>query len=437
MLGLYNLLYLLAFAAWSPWVVWRVVSRRDYREGVAERVGLPARRASRAPLAWVHGVSVGEIKASIPLVKALAARRPGLEILLSSTTPTGHGLARRSFPDQRVLYYPLDFWRFPTWSLDRLRPDLILLVELELWPNFLEAARRRGTPVAVVNGRISERSFARYSLVRGLLPQHRAISLFCMQNEEYAERVRRLGVPAERVRVTGNMKYDVLPVREPGLPDPEFAALLAGPGRLVLAAGSTHPGEEETLQRIAGELRRRTGRSIPLVLAPRHPERAPALAGALAQLGARVVRLTEARAGGVRAPLAPETTLLVDTIGDLERAYSVADLVFVGGSLAQRGGQNMLEPAAMARPVFFGPHTWNFRADVELLLAARAAVQVPGEAELLAELERFVETPALARELGAKAREFILAHKGATERTLAELQEAGLLQTGPDSPPAA
>lgn len=427
-LGLYNLLYFLAFTAWSPWVVWRVATKKRYREGVLDRVGFPARRESSGPLAWVHGVSVGEIKASIPLVRALEDRRPDLEILFSSTTPTGHGLARRLFPGRRVVYFPLDFWFMPSVSQARIRPDLVLLMELELWPNFVTAARRRGCPVIVVNGRISRRSFSRYRKVRPILPQLDCIDLFCMQNEEYASRILGLGVDPARVRVTGNMKYDALVVREEPRPDGEFARITGkGDGRLVLVGGSTHGEEEEVLQRAAMELRRRTGRKILLVLAPRHPERGEGVLSSLRRMGARAERLTDFRSGRLEDPLPADSTLLVDTIGDLEKAYSVADLVFVGGSLTSRGGQNMLEPAAMARPVLVGPNTWNFHADVTLLKEARGLVQVEDEESLLSELERLVREPGAREELGARARAVILAQKGAARRTLQALEEGGWL----------
>ncbi|HHI68952.1 MAG TPA: hypothetical protein ENJ97_06470, partial [Planctomycetes bacterium] len=260
-LGLYDFLYFLAFTAWSPWVIWRVATKKRYREGVMDRVGFPVRRKSDGPLAWVHGVSVGEIKASVPLVEGLEAEYPSLEILFSSTTPTGHGLARRIFPGKRVVYFPLDFAFMPFTSMARLRPSLVLLMELELWPNFVTAARGRGCPVVVVNGRISRRSFSRYRKVRRILPQLGSIDLFCMQNEEYAERILGLGVDPSRVKVTGNLKYDALKVRERVDPDPEFARITGkGDGRLVLVGGSTHGEEEEILQRITRELRRRTGK---------------------------------------------------------------------------------------------------------------------------------------------------------------------------------
>ena len=434
-LGLYDLLYLLAFTAWSPWVVWRVATKKRYREGVRDRVGFPLSRKTTGPLAWVHGVSVGEIKASIPLVRALEEEYPSLEILLSSTTPTGHGLAERIFPGKRVVYFPLDFWFMPASAQARLRPGMVLLMELELWPNFVTAARRRGCPVIVVNGRISRRSFSRYRKVRRILPQLDSIDLFCMQNQEYAERIVGLGVSPSRVKVTGNLKYDALTVKEKPEPDPEFARITGkGDGRLVLVAGSTHGEEEEILQRVVVELRRRTGKEILLVLAPRHPERGEGVLGSLRRGGIRAEKLTDFRAGRLEPPLPVGATLLVDTIGDLEKAYSVADLVFVGGSLSTRGGQNMLEPAAMAKPVLVGPNTWNFQVDVALLKEAGGLVQVGGEEELLGELARFAMDRSARESLGARARKVIQGQKGAARRTLEELEKGGWLPSGWDAP---
>jgi 3-deoxy-D-manno-octulosonic-acid transferase len=287
-------------------------------------------------------------------------------------------------------------------------------MELEIWPNFLQSARRRGIPVAVINGRISERTFHGYQLARGLLPQLDLLSIYCVQDRVYQQRLTDLGVAPARVHVTGNMKYDSVVMGRHA----EAAALLrpwlAPAGQLVLVAGSTHADEEvwllDAVRKAVPDL------PIRLVLVPRHPERSPAIAEALAAAGAAVVRWTAVCE--TLPPLAAADVVLVDTIGQLQRFYSACDVAFVGGSLIPHGGQNMLEPAAQGRATVFGPHTTNFRRDVELLMAADAAVQVADRSALVAALRQLCLDPVRRDALGRNALAVIAANQGATARTL-------------------
>ncbi|MFQ5505933.1 MAG: 3-deoxy-D-manno-octulosonic acid transferase, partial [Planctomycetota bacterium] len=213
---LYNAIYLIGFCLYLPLFLWKVLGDRSYRSGMRQRMGhVPV--PPSFPVVWVHGVSVGEVKAAEPLVHALEQERPELSFVISSTTPTGYRVACRLYGEERVIYYPIDFGPFPGRALDRIHPVCILLVELELWPNLLHAAERRGVPVAVVNGRISRRSFRGYNLVRRLLPQLDRIDVFCVQNRTYGERLQSLGVRSDAIFTTGNLKYDCLPVRSEGV----------------------------------------------------------------------------------------------------------------------------------------------------------------------------------------------------------------------------
>jgi 3-deoxy-D-manno-octulosonic-acid transferase len=237
-LALYHVVFFFGFLFYLPLLIGRLLADGEHRSGIRERMGYVPRRKPR-PRIWVHGVSVGEVKAALALVQELERRLPHVECVVTSTTPTGDKLARQLFGEERVFYYPLDFGRMPMRALDRARPSCVLLMELELWPNFLRACEMRDIPVAVVNGRISEKSFRGYRKVRGLLPQIDRIDLFCVQNELYEGRLRELHVPAERICLTGNLKYDSLELRE-DLPerDPRLTALLGlEPDEKVLVAG--------------------------------------------------------------------------------------------------------------------------------------------------------------------------------------------------------
>jgi 3-deoxy-D-manno-octulosonic-acid transferase len=355
-------------------------------------------------------------------------------VVVCASTDTGMEVARRTFGDHTVVRFPFDFAWIVNRFLRRVAPGAVVLVELEIWPNFLRLCNRRGLPVAVVNGRITDRSFGRYHLFRQVLPQFNRISLFCVQVEEYAERFRRLGGPAERVVVTGNIKADGMRVEEDvrARPDVQALARLIGPapGQLVFVGGSTHAPEEGLLTRAwrAGAAQTR------LILVPRHPQRAEEVARELAELGLRPQRLTRLRAGEQPDRARPA---LVDTIGELEAVYALADVVFVGGSLAQRGGQNVLEPAALGRPVLHGPHVANFRQEVALLGLAGASRRVEDEQDLVATLRELVADAGLRRGMGAAGRGAVAAQAGATARTLTLLDERclGSLRRAPRTGP--
>ncbi len=429
--GFYHLVFFFGFLVYLPVLVWRVLASGEHRSGLRERLGfVPPREPG--PRIWVHGVSVGEVKAALPLVQEIERRWPQLECVISSTTPTGDELARRLFGEERVFYYPLDFGRFPLRALDRVRPSCVLLMELELWPNFLRACEHRQIPVGVINGRISQKSFRGYKKVRGLLPQIDRIDLFCVQNELYRSRLHELQVPPERLRITGNLKYDSLELRD-SVPkrDPQLVDLFGlGEDELVLVAGSTHADEELQLASCSLQLEQRLGRKLRLILVPRHPERSRGIHGGVQRLlqergDARgVLRLTGLRDRQERAP--EGAWILIDTIGELEAVYTLADLVFVGGSLVKHGGQNMLEPVALGKATVFGPHTWNFQRDVELLLEGQAVRQVRDAEELLEVATELLQEPERALKMAQRAGEILRVNQGALAQTLEAVE--GLLR---------
>lgn len=409
----------------SPVLTYKVARKRGRRHlaGLKERLGACERRAGTRPCIWVHGVSVGEIQAARTLVEAIERALPDYEIVLSTTTGTGQEVAKRTYPDKRVFYFPIDF----TWSVASvfraIRPSVVVLVELEIWPNFLHEAHRQRIPIALVNGRISAKSFRGYRFVRSLLfDPIGKIGQFYVQTELYADRFRRLGIPARQIHVTGSVKYDQLAA--PDLDPNEVRAELGLAGDdLILMGGSTHPSEEEALLDAYRELRGEFP-ALRLVLVPRHTERSAELVElirARVPLTRRTDQLEARDAGRGVEGLAPGAVLLVDTVGELGRLYACADLVFVGGSLIPHGGQNMLEPVMYGKPTLFGPHWVNFEEPVRRLLAARGVREIGGASDLTQACRELLGDPGEARAMGGRGREAMLAAQGATERTVAGL----------------
>jgi 3-deoxy-D-manno-octulosonic-acid transferase len=431
-MGIYQPLFVLAFLLYSPVLVWRLLFDKRPRSSLRQRLGFVPRTTAAAPLVWIHGVSVGEVKAASNFIARLRRLRPDLRLLVSATTPNGHIVARQEYPDLPVVFYPLDFANCPARALDRIRPLCVLLMELEIWPNFLQAARKRDIPVAVINGRISERTFKGYRLARGLLPQLDLITKYCVQDRAYQKRLLDLGVDPARVFVTGNMKYDSVVMANLDDARARLQPWLAPAGERVLIAGSTHHDEEAAVLAAVATVQQGGPLPVRLVLVPRHPERAPAIVEQVRAAGWQPVRWSEVAA--TLPPLPDRGVLIVDTIGQLQRFYAAADVAFVGGSLIPHGGQNMLEPAAQGRAVIFGPYTANFRRDVELLRTAEAVVQVADRQAFAVELGALLRDGARRQALGARARAVIADNQGATARTLDLV--ADLLGPAPAAPAA-
>jgi 3-deoxy-D-manno-octulosonic-acid transferase len=428
---LLNILYLALLAVCSPWLVYKAVRSGKYREGWSEKVlGESPLRIGDRPCVWLHAVSVGEVLLLKPILRELARRRPGWDLVVSTTTTTGLAVARRTYPDLVTFYAPLDFSWATRRAVARVRPTVLALVELELWPNLVRAAKRAGARVAIVNGRLGARSHRGYKALRGpLAATLRRLDAVAVQTEEYAERFVDLGVPRQRVRVTGSVKYDGL---ECDRNNPRTIALRKALGLsaadLVFVAGSTMEGEEAAAL-AAYRIARARHPGLRLVLVPRHAERFAKVAAWLRQEGETVVRRSESRAAGSTTPilLPPRggdqpPVILVDTVGELSAVWGLADVAFVGGSLFPgRGGQNMLEPAAFGASVLFGPHTENFREPVAHLLARGGARRVADRAELARALADDLNDPEAAAARGAAGRAYVLAQHGAADRTLAEL----------------
>lgn len=417
-----DLVYLVLLTLFAPMLCLRSARSGKYREGWAEKVmGKAPWRIGDRPCVWFHAVSVGEVLLLRPLIAEIERRRPGWDVVLSTTTSTGLAVARRTFPELVTFYAPLDFTWATRRAMARIRPTVLALVELELWPNLVLSAKQAGARVAIINGRLSQRSHRGYRRLRGPLgPTLRRLDAVAVQTDDYASRFVDLGVPSSRVRVTGSVKYDGLET-DRGNPRTRALRQLLGlrPTELVFVAGSTMEGEESAALD-AYRVARREHPNLRLVLVPRHAERFDRVAAWLGQQGEAVLRRSEVGGGSTSGRGAP--VVLVDTIGELSVVWGLADVAFVGGSLLPgRGGQNMMEPAAFGASVLFGSHTANFRETVEQLLARRAARRVSDASELTQALLEDLEDPEAAAARGAAARAFVLAQEGAADRTLTEL----------------
>ncbi len=414
---LLNFLYLLLLLAAAPWLAVQALRTGKYREGYREKLlGRVPQRISDKPSVWLHAVSVGEVNLLAPLLRAMQ-QRPDWECVISTTTLTGMRLAKKIYPQAIVFYCPLDF----TWAVNaamrRIRPSLLVLAELELWPNLIWAARRHGARTAVINGRLSEHSFRGYRRIRPLVARVlKVIDLIAVQDASYAERFRHLGARAEAVHITGSMKYDGAQTDRNNPLTRKLAALSGiAAGDVVFLAGSTQEPEEA----VALDVFRRLCNLWPqlrLVLVPRHPERFQAVANMLDASGIPWQRRTALDPSRETVPNVARV-LLVNAVGELGAWWGTAQIAFVGGSLGNRGGQNMIEPAAYGAAISFGPNTRNFRDIVATLLDRDAAVVVP-DAQALHEFVRHcLEHPTEAAARGERARVLVREQLGATART--------------------
>ncbi len=432
----YNVALLVALVAGAPWWFWRMATTRKYREGLRERLGrVPKRFAARIatgarPVLWVHAVSVGEVLAVTRLVKTLDALLPEYFVAISTTTRTGQALARERFGAERVFYCPLDLpWAVRAW-LDALEPRLLVLAETEFWPNLLHGCFRRGIPVAVVNARISDRSWPRYRLLRRLWrPLLSRLSCVMAQSEIDAGRLRAMGCAPERVSVAGNLKFDV---RAAGETEATrlFRTKLAGL-RLVVA-GSTLDGEEAALLDAWPQLLDADAQ-LAMAIAPRHPERFAAVAALLDRSG-RAWSRRSIWSATQSEPIEPGQIVLLDTIGELASVYALASVAFVGGSLVPAGGHNPLEPAQFAAPIAMGPHYANFRAIVEEL-RAHDGLRIAPKEELAAALAGLLRDRPAAEAMGARARTVFDRQAGATDRCVEAIRAILAAASGPERQP--
>jgi 3-deoxy-D-manno-octulosonic-acid transferase len=426
MYSVYSILVLAVAVIASPWFVYQALRYKKYVGSLGQRMGyLPVSFNMDADESiWIHAVSVGEVLTARPLISDLKRRYPDLRMFLSTTTMAGQQLARRSVQDvDAVFYFPFDLGFIVRRTLDLVRPRLFIMMETEIWPNLLLECRTRGVRTAVVNGRLSARSFPRYRAIRGFMRgvlDH--VDRFLVQSEESARRFIDLGADPARVVVTGSLKFDSLDLSPNALQararDRVLRYFRVPASRPVIVAGSTMKGEESAVLRAFRRVRTTAPNTL-LVLAPRHPERF----GDVEQL----VR-SEGWKTAKRSDLAIDTeprvdVVVLDTIGELATVYQIGTVVFVGGSLVATGGHNVLEPAVFGKPIVFGPHMENFAEIAEAFVSNGAGVQLTGEQQLDEALISLMSDPVRRARLGAAARALVEANRGAKEKSVTVLAD--------------
>ncbi len=414
---LLNVCYILLLVCFSPWLAYTAVRKGKYRDGWGPKfLGQVPTRTGHRPCIWLHAVSVGEVNLLQPLLAQLGQEYPLWECVISTTTRTGFALARKKYASYQVFYCPLDFSWAVRQAMRRIRPAALVLVELEIWPNLIREAREQGAAVAIVNGRLSEKSFRGYRWIRPLLRRSlEQINLLAVQNDTYAERFRELGAPAPAVQVTGSIKFDGAQTDRDNPTTLRLRQLWQVPDdTFVFLAGSTQDPEERLALETFRELRQ-VDATARLIVVPRHPERFEEVAQVLDQSGIAWQRRSKL---DENPEAQPASILLVDVVGELGAWWGLATAGFVGGSMGSRGGQNMIEPAGYGVAVCFGPNTVNFRDVVQQLLGQQAAVVVANQHDLTAFVVRCRQDPAFVRDLGQRARQLVLAQQGATRRTV-------------------
>ena len=419
---LYNLLLLISALFLVPYYLLLGLRYGKSRRGIRERLGfyspeqLTSLRSKR--IIWIHAVSVGETRAAMPLIRQLHQEYPEFQILLTNVTETGHAIALTVEEIDLCLFFPFDFSTVVRKALTTISPELIIIVETEIWPNFIQQAHQADIPIILVNGRISDRSFPRYRLIRFLFqPILEKFSALCMQSQIDAERIAVLGAPDSRVENTGNLKFDyeLIDVTEEQVRQrkeryrlPEQTA--------IFVAGSTHAGEEKQLLEAYRQIAAQIEQKLILVLIPRRPERKRDVIALLKESKFQY-RLRSSLTEKDNL-LCPGEVLLVDTLGEVLDFYSIADLVFVGGSLIPIGGHNLLEAALLAKPVIFGPHIQNFKEISAKMIRAGAGVKVADQLALVRQSVVLLNDPIRCRAMGEAGRSLIAENAGTTERTM-------------------
>jgi 3-deoxy-D-manno-octulosonic-acid transferase len=415
MLAVYNLIQLLGLVFLWPFLLLLVVCKAKYRLRIPARLGfglseLAGKIPAGRPRIWIHALSLGEVSSAVTLVHGIREHFPDAVLLFSAATSSGEKFARSSkgLPVDLFIPFPLDVYPVVQRFVKTLRPDLFILVETDFWPNFLHEVAAQNIAALLVNGRISRKSYRKYSFFQAFfLPMFRSFSFLAMQRQEDVEKMISLGVAARKVKNLGNLKYEAM-LPKPGAHIISRKDLGIDAARPLLIAGSTHDGEEEILCRVYQELAKKFP-DLFVILAPRNIERAPGVVKLVRNKGLRV----SLRSAGSKAD---EQVMVLDTMGELAGLYQRADIAFIGGSLVARGGHNPLEPAVAAIPVLFGPHMEDFADVVEDMLAVGCAIQVGNENELFQGISAFLQDPGKRREKGVAARQFVEARQGVNMR---------------------
>ncbi|NQT95442.1 MAG: 3-deoxy-D-manno-octulosonic acid transferase [Candidatus Omnitrophica bacterium] len=425
---IYNIAFIIFAVVYIP--IFLLKKRR--REGIALRFGLYSKelieKLKSKENIWVHAVSVGEVMAAGPLLSRLRQRYPGYRLVITTVTETGNAVAKKIAGDSDiVLFLPFDIRPAVRRAISYIRPTMLLIAETEIWPNLITEAARSNVAIFLVNGRISDGSFGRYKLVKFMLkPVLEGIKLFLMQSEIDEERIISLGAEPSRVSISGNIKFDAATSED--LLRQDNMSLKSSLGLReddkLFVAGSTHPGEEEIIMSAYIELKKEFA-NLRLLIAPRHIERTTALESFVKRYDFTSVRVSQLGKNKNQELAAKNYELfLLDTVGQLKSFYAIADIVFMGGSLVKKGGQNMIEPACFAKPILFGPYTFNFRDITDLFLKEEAAIVVKDKTALVKAASDILKgDDTHIKNLGQRAKELVDTNKGAVEKTLEAINE--------------
>jgi 3-deoxy-D-manno-octulosonic-acid transferase len=418
-----DLIYLLALVVISPKILYRAITQNRYRTGWDERLGKVSRLKPDKKCVWIHAVSVGEVNATKTIVAELKKQLPDYEIIISATTDTGIEQARKIYKDLKVFFYPFDFSFVVEHAFKKLKPDICLLMELEVWPNFTSRAFKMNIPIVVVNGRISDRSFPRYKLVRSFVADtFKKVALFLSQDKTYAQRFIELGGRKESTIITGSLKYDTAQVVDKVEGADKIAGQINIADQRLVVAGGTGVDEEKIVIDAFKKLKEnRDFNDVRLVIVPRKPERFNEVADLIIKSGFEITRYSKIKSGEQENEPSNSTVILGDTMGDLRKFYSISNIVFVGRSLVPMGGSDMMESAAMGKCTIFGPHTFNFKETVKALLNAKGAIEVADGKNLYETIYKCLQEPEYAKQIADAGQKVIKENQGATEKTISEI----------------
>ncbi len=419
-----DLVYLLAGAAYSPVVIYRAVRHKRYRTGWDQRFGKITRRSPTKKCIWLHAVSVGEVNAAKTIVKELKNKFVDFEIIISTTTDTGFARATNIFSENhQVFFFPFDFSWIMRRAFSNIRPAICLLMELEVWPNFVQIAQQLNVPVIVINGRISDKSYPAYKRIKPIAKKFFSkISLILAQTEQYAQRFIELGCPDEKVIVTGSLKYDTAQIADEVEGADVLAAQLNINDERLWVAGATGNDEEKILLDVYLNLKQQNRFSnLRLAIVPRKPERFDEVAQLIERRGFPLIRYSRIKNNTAQLPANNQVVILGDTMGDLRKFYSLATIIFVGRSLVPMGGSDMTEAAALDKCTIFGPHAFNFKQTVDVLLKDNGAIMVKDKQELLQTMQKCLSEPDFAQKIAKNGQEVIRKNQGATQKTIDQI----------------
>lgn len=421
-----NILYILALMLYCPVIVYKAIRQGRYRIGWADRFGKIKLKSTDKPCIWIHAVSMGEVNSTKTIIEGLQDKLPQYSIAISTTTDTGYARATALYADKHsVFFFPFDFSFVIKRAFKNIRPALCILVELELWPNFIQTCKDNNVPVMVVNGRISDRSFPSYKKIKRPVSRiFRNLTLVLAQTDEYAQRFIHLGCEPENVITTGSLKYDTAQIADSVAGADAITDKLNISNQHLIVAGGTGPGEEKIILDVYKKLiNENVAKNLRLAVVPRKPERFDEVAAIIEQAGFVPDRYSRYKADGTLKSKSADSVILVDTMGDLRKFYSLSEISFVGRSLVPMGGSDMIESAALAKTTIFGPHTFNFKQPVEVLLAGDGAIEVQDENQLYDAIKKCLMDTQYTEKIARNGQDVIRRNQGATEKTIEAVEK--------------